>query len=77
MIHRMCVVSRRSRRRGGRLKRVETIFDWPANALVYDTDGFDEWKNPDALRAAMSMARLWRDQGKREETRELLAPICG
>jgi predicted ATPase len=29
------------------------------------------------LRAAMSMARLWRDQGKREEARELLAPIYG
>jgi class 3 adenylate cyclase/predicted ATPase len=29
------------------------------------------------LRAAMSMARLWRDQGKREEGRELLAPIYG
>jgi hypothetical protein len=27
------------------------------------------------LRAAMSMARLWRDQGKRAEARELLAPI--
>jgi predicted ATPase len=27
------------------------------------------------LRAAMSMARLWRDQGKREEPRELLAPV--
>jgi predicted ATPase len=27
------------------------------------------------LRAAMSMARLWRDQGKREEARELLAPV--
>jgi class 3 adenylate cyclase/predicted ATPase len=27
------------------------------------------------LRAAMSMARLWRDQGKQEEARELLAPI--
>ena len=26
------------------------------------------------LRAAMSMARLWRDQGKRDEARELLAP---
>ena len=26
------------------------------------------------LRAAMSMARLWRDQGKRHEARELLAP---
>jgi predicted ATPase len=29
------------------------------------------------LRAAMSMARLWRDQGKREQARELLAPVCG
>jgi predicted ATPase len=29
------------------------------------------------LRAAMSMARLWRDQGKREEAREFLAPVYG
>ena len=29
------------------------------------------------LRAAMSMARLWRDQGKREEARSLLAPVYG
>ena len=29
------------------------------------------------LRAAMSMARLWRDQGKRDEGRELLAPVYG
>jgi predicted ATPase len=29
------------------------------------------------LRAAMSMARLWREQGKREEARELLAPVYG
>jgi predicted ATPase len=28
-----------------------------------------------SLRAAMSMARLWRDQGKREQAPELLAPI--
>ena len=27
------------------------------------------------LRAAMSMARLWRDQGKRDEARNLLAPV--
>jgi predicted ATPase len=27
------------------------------------------------LRAAMSMARLWRGQGKRDEGRDLLAPI--
>jgi predicted ATPase len=29
------------------------------------------------LRAAMSMARLWRDQGKPKEARELLAPVYG
>jgi predicted ATPase len=29
------------------------------------------------LRAAMSMARRWRDQGKRDEARELLAPVYG
>jgi predicted ATPase len=29
------------------------------------------------LRAAMSMARLWRDQCKRDEARELLAPVYG
>jgi predicted ATPase len=27
------------------------------------------------LRTAMSMARLWRDQGKHDEARELLAPV--
>jgi predicted ATPase len=29
------------------------------------------------LRAAMSMARLWRDRGKRDEARDLLAPVYG
>ena len=29
------------------------------------------------LRAAMSMARLWRDQGKAQQARELLAPVYG
>jgi class 3 adenylate cyclase/predicted ATPase len=29
------------------------------------------------LRAAMSMARLWRDQGKRDEARDFLAPVYG
>jgi predicted ATPase len=29
------------------------------------------------LRAAMSMARLWCDQGKRDEARDLRAPIYG
>jgi predicted ATPase len=29
------------------------------------------------LRAAMSMARLWRDQGKRQKAHELIAPVYG
>jgi predicted ATPase len=29
------------------------------------------------LRAATSLARLWRDQGKRQEARDLLAPVYG
>ena len=29
------------------------------------------------LRAAMSIARLWREQGKRDEARNLLAPVYG
>jgi predicted ATPase len=31
----------------------------------------------DRLRAAMSLARLWQQQGKRAEAYELLAPIYG
>jgi predicted ATPase len=29
------------------------------------------------LRATVSMARLWRDQGKPQQARELLAPVYG
>ena len=29
------------------------------------------------LRAAMSLSRLWQQQGKREEAHELLAPVYG
>jgi predicted ATPase len=29
------------------------------------------------LRAAMSLARLWRDQGKVQQARELVAPVYG
>jgi hypothetical protein len=29
------------------------------------------------MRAALSMARLWRDQGKLDEARDLLAPVYG
>jgi predicted ATPase len=29
------------------------------------------------LRAAMSLTRLWRDQGKRQQAHDLLAPVYG
>jgi predicted ATPase len=29
------------------------------------------------MRAAIRMARLWRDQGKRDEARDLLTPVYG
>ncbi|MBV8289601.1 MAG: AAA family ATPase, partial [Hyphomicrobiales bacterium] len=29
------------------------------------------------LRAVMGMARLWRDQGRRAQARDILAPVCG
>ena len=32
---------------------------------------------PGSLRAATSLARLWRDQGKRAEAHDLLAPVYG
>jgi predicted ATPase len=30
-----------------------------------------------SVRVAISLARLWRDQGKRDEARDLLAPVYG
>ena len=29
------------------------------------------------MRAATSLARFWRDQGKRDEALDLLVPVCG
>jgi predicted ATPase len=40
---------------------------------VSRTQGARGWE----LRASTSLARLWRDQGKRTEARDLLAPIYG
>ena len=36
---------------------------------------YNDWGKK--LRAAMSLARLWRDQGKPQQARELLAPVYG
>jgi predicted ATPase len=51
--------------------RAETYF---ANALaIARQQQAKSWE----LRAATSMARLWRDQGRRDEARDLLAPVYG
>jgi predicted ATPase len=34
-------------------------------------------QSPGNSAPAMNMARLWRDQGKRNEARDLLAPVYG
>jgi predicted ATPase len=54
--------------------------DW-TNAQAYFEHALavahDQQSKSWELRAAMSMARLWRDQGKRDEARDLLAPVYG
>jgi predicted ATPase len=54
---------------------------YTANAQTYFERALDVARKQQAksweLRAAMSMARLWRDQGKRDEARDLLAPVYG
>ena len=44
---------------------------------VYDVAARNAAEAQDRLRAAMSLARLWQQQGKRAEAYELLAPIYG
>ena len=50
-----------------------------SNALMYFERALTVARQQDAksweLRAAMSLARLWRDQGKLQQARELLAPV--
>ncbi len=53
----------------------------PAKAETYFeraiTVAHDQQSKSWELRAAMSMARLWRDHGKPKQARELLAPVYG
>jgi hypothetical protein len=63
--------SRLSRRRSGHqlvIVRIRTVFCDGGSHVEGDS-------NCDG--AAMSMARLWRDQGKRDEACDLLAPVYG
>jgi predicted ATPase len=52
-----------------------------AKAQAYFEQALDVARQQQAksweLRAAMSLARLWRDQGKVQQARELLAPVYG
>ena len=50
--------------------KVEAYFE---RALIARKQHAKSWE----LRAAMSMARLCRDQGKRDKARDLLAPVYG
>ena len=45
--------------------------DLPRALAVAHAQQVKSWE----LRAAMSMARLWRNQGKSQQARELLAPV--
>ena len=51
--------------------KAETFF-WRGLAIARQQQA-KSWE----LRAAMSLARLWRDQGKVQQARELLAPVYG
>jgi predicted ATPase len=51
--------------------KAETYFD-RALAVAREQQA-KSWE----LRAAMSMARLWRDQSKRHQAHDLLAPVYG
>jgi predicted ATPase len=52
--------------RGGE-RSYETSLEWARQQQA------KSWE----LRTAMSLARLWRDRGKAQQARELLAPVYG
>ena len=61
--------------------RVPGRFLYPEKAEAYFDRGLAVARQQQAksweLRDAMSMARLWRDQGRRRQARDLLAPVHG
>ena len=62
--------SRASRQRPTRLKQQSISC---AQSTLRVNSKRKSWE----LRAAMSLARLWRSQGKVQQARELLAPVYG
>ena len=65
----------------GEIALSSPIRDWRARRKVFRASACGRTSttrpNPENLRAAMSLARLWRDQGKLQQARELLAPVYG
>jgi predicted ATPase len=59
------------------LRAPREVEDVPDHLLAAMTLAADQQANSWKLRAATSAARLQRDQGKRAEARDLLAPIYG
>jgi predicted ATPase len=63
--------------------QIELLSPWPnaTKAEAYFERALSNARQQEAksweLRAAMSLAQLWRDQDKRDEARELLAPVYG
>src|SRR5262249_20878278 len=64
-----------------RLKAEVLLLDKKPNVIVHAQSLLDKAltiaRSQGELRAAMSLARLWRDQGKVPQARELLAPVYG
>src|SRR5258706_903903 len=65
----------------GELLLKQAIHDTPQAAEAWFHKALDVARHQQAksweLRAAMSLARLWQQQGKRSEARDLLGPIYG
>jgi Tfp pilus assembly protein FimV len=59
-----------------RHRGVEDIRGVDSELITRDLNGLPSFSFA-LLRAATSLARLWRDQGKRDEARDLLAPVYG
>jgi predicted ATPase len=73
------------RRWAPELRRLEGIALWHLNRLEEGQSALEEalrlarqrQAKAYELRTATSLARLWRDQGRRAEARDLLAPVYG
>jgi predicted ATPase len=67
---------RSAERHGGAQRRPDVFdacFNGDGEPAVAQRQSARFWE----LRAALDLARLWRDQGRRSEARDLLAPVYG